>query len=187
MADALVGYFRTRTDAERAYNALLAENYSQAEVGLVTADSRRTDAPDLGPRPETGSQNRAGSDAVIGGLAGLAAGMVAAVLPGIGALLAVGPLAGAIGGLGIGAAAGGLIGLLQDQGISESEARLYAEGMRRGGAIVTVHGVSGMREEQARDILDHQGAVDLEVLKEEWTEGQTPSRTPTGPLGTERR
>lgn len=61
-------------------------------------------------------------DAAIGGLAGLAAGGVAASLPGIGPLLAVGPPAAAIGGLVIGAAAGGLMGWMMDRTASGDEA-----------------------------------------------------------------
>src|ERR1051326_4417806 len=54
----------------------------------------------------------AGGSALIGGIAGLAAGLGAMALPGVGPAIAVGPLAVAIGSAGIGAAAGGLIGAL---------------------------------------------------------------------------
>jgi len=138
---AIGGFFRTRSDGELAYNALLAAGFSKDELSLVFGDSRGHETPAIGPRVETGSQSEAGQDAVIGGLAGLAAGMIATVLPGIGALLAIGPLAGAIGGLSLGAAAGGLVGLMRDHGISDEEAEFFAEGIRRGGALVIVHGV----------------------------------------------
>jgi hypothetical protein len=113
-----------------------------------------------------GAESEAGSDAVVGGIIGLAAGMIAVVLPGIGALIAAGPIAGAIGGLTAGAAAGGLIGLLKDHGVSEEKAEFYAEGVSRGGALITVHNVDGDREKQARDILDEAGAVEVEEIEE---------------------
>lgn len=53
-----------------------------------------------------------GTGAVIGGIAGLAAGLGALAIPGVGPAMAAGPLTIAIGSLGIGAAAGGLIGAL---------------------------------------------------------------------------
>ena len=59
-----------------------------------------------------------------------------------------------------------LIGLLRDHGISEEEAQFYAEGVKRGGALVTVHGVSEDRADQARKILDKHGAIDTEHLED---------------------
>src|SRR5436853_131883 len=50
--------------------------------------------------------------ALIGGMAGLAAGLGAIAIPGIGPAIAAGPLAVAIGSAGIGAAAGSIIGVL---------------------------------------------------------------------------
>ena len=45
---------------------------------------------------------------------------------------------GAASGAGIGAAAGGLLGSLTGAGVSEEDAHVYAEGVRRGGTLVTV-------------------------------------------------
>ena len=133
----------------------------------MAGDTRMHETPKVGPSVK-GAESEAGSDAVVGGIIGLAAGMIAVVLPGIGALIAAGPIAGAIGGLTAGAAAGGVIGLLKDHGITEEKAEFYAEGVRRGGALVTVHGVEDDREKTARKILDDAGAIEVEQLAEEW-------------------
>jgi len=167
MANVIAGFFRTRAEAERAKVALHEAGYSQDEVNFVAGDTRGHDAPAVGPTLKT-AESEAGSDAVVGGLIGLAAGMIAVVLPGIGALIAAGPIAGAIGGLTAGAAAGGIIGLLKDHGISEEKAEFYAEGVSRGGALLTVHNVDGDREKNARKILDDAGAIEVEELAEEW-------------------
>jgi hypothetical protein len=53
-----------------------------------------------------------GAGALIGGIAGLAAGLGAMAIPGIGPVIAAGPLAVAIGSAGIGAATGGVVGAL---------------------------------------------------------------------------
>jgi hypothetical protein len=90
--------------------------------------------------------------------------MVAVIIPGIGPLLAAGPLAGAIGGLGVGAAAGGIVGLLRDNGVSDEEAEFYAEGVKRGGALVTVRRVSDEQAAKAREIFDRHGAIEKEDL-----------------------
>jgi hypothetical protein len=62
-------------------------------------------------------------------------------IPGVGPVVAAGWLAatavGAVAGAVAGGAAGGLIGALTDSGVSEEDAHLYAEGIRRGGSLVT--------------------------------------------------
>jgi len=59
-------------------------------------------------------------------------------IPGIGPIVAAGWLVATLTGAGIGAAAGGLLGSLTGAGVSEADAHTYAEGVRRGGNLVTV-------------------------------------------------
>src|SRR5947207_11774476 len=80
----------------------------------------------------------AGVGAVVGGLGGLLLGLGALAIPGIGPIIAAGPLVAALGGAAAGAAVGGLIGALTKMGVPEEEAHIYAEGVRRGGTLVTV-------------------------------------------------
>jgi hypothetical protein len=162
--EAIAGFFHAREQGEAARQALLDAGFAAGQVGFVAGDTRGHTTPAIGPIQSVGAGNEAAQDAFIGGVVGLAAGMVAVVIPGIGPLLAAGPIAGAIGGLGVGAAAGGLIGLIRDHGVSEEEAQFYAEGVKRGGALVTVHGVSEDREKQARAIFNRHGAIDTEEL-----------------------
>lgn len=59
-------------------------------------------------------------------------------IPGVGPVVAAGWLVAALTGAAVGGATGGLIGALSQQaGISDEEANLYAEGLRRGGALVS--------------------------------------------------
>lgn len=169
METQISGFYRTRAEGEAARNALLAAGYLPDEISFLAGDVEGHQTPAVGPVAETGGLSEAPRDAWIGGVAGLAAGAIAVILPGIGPLIALGPMAGAIGGLGVGAAAGGIIGLLHDQGISKEEAEFYAEGVKRGGALVTVH-VSGDRASEARKILDQQGAIEVEKLTPERAE-----------------
>ena len=57
---------------------------------------------------------------------------------GLGPIVAAGWLVAALTGAGVGAAAGGLLGALTGSGLSEEESHVYAEGVRRGGNLVTV-------------------------------------------------
>jgi uncharacterized membrane protein len=168
MAKALAGFFRTPADAKAAYDALVAAGIPSKEIGLVMGDTRGHDLPAVGPIQDSGADSEAPKDAWIGSAVGLVAGMFAFLIPGIGPLIAAGPLAGAIGGMGVGAAAGGLIGLLKDHGVSEDEAEFYAEGVKRGGALITVHGIPEEREKDMRKILNERGAITVEQLANEW-------------------
>jgi hypothetical protein len=163
--EAIAGFFKTRAEGEAAQEALLAGGFTRDEVSFVAGDTSGHRIPAVGPVETTGADSEAAGDAVIGGVVGLAAGMVAVVLPGIGPLIAAGPLAGAIGGLGLGAAAGGIVGLLRDHGIPEEEAQFFAEGVKRGGSLVTVR-TTDERAGQARSTLERHGAIDTEILYE---------------------
>lgn len=109
----------------------------------------------------------AGVGAVIGGLGGLLVGLGALAIPGIGPVVAAGPLAAALTGLagaGAGAVAGGvtggLLGALVDMGVPEENAHYYAEGVRRGGTLVTLR-VSDDRTNEAVEILNRHDPVDI--------------------------
>lgn len=143
--------------------------YTDAEVGFLAGDVRGHETPAVGPvLHDEGSGSEAVSDAFVGAAIGVAAGLFAVLLPGFGWLIAAGPLVGAFGGMTAGAAAGGLYGILKDNNISDETAQFYAEGVRRGGALITVHGVEEKRETEARKILDQNGAIEVEQLADEW-------------------
>lgn len=168
--EAIAGFYRTVAEGQEAREALLAAGFRDDQVSFLTGDTRGHETPAVGPVHDIGADDEAPKDAWIGGVVGLAAGMVAVAIPGIGPFLAAGPLAttlaGAVGGMTVGAATGGIIGLLRDHGISEEEAQFYAEGVKRGGALVTLHGVSDKRADEARKILSRCGAIDTEELED---------------------
>lgn len=68
----------------------------------------------------------------------LAAGLGALLIPGIGPVVAAGWLIPTIIGAAVGASGGGIVGALIGAGVSEEHAHVYAETVRRGGAVVTV-------------------------------------------------
>jgi uncharacterized protein (TIGR02271 family) len=85
-----------------------------------------------------GAAKGAGIGASLGGVAGLLAGLGLLAIPGIGPVVAAGWLASTAAVALAGGATGGLIGALTQSGIGEDEAHAYAEGVRRGGTLVTV-------------------------------------------------
>ena len=88
-------------------------------------------------------------------------------IPGLGPVVAAGWLASTALGAGIGAATGGLVGALTGAGVDEADAHVYAEGVRRGGTLVTVRAEDSMAA-QAADILDDHGTIDIDERQRGW-------------------
>src|SRR6476619_7552699 len=84
-----------------------------------------------------GAAAGAGIGATLGGVAGLLAGLGMLAIPGIGPVVAAGWLASTAAMAAAGGTADGLIGALTQSGIGEDDAHAYAEGVRRGGTLVT--------------------------------------------------
>ncbi len=84
-----------------------------------------------------GAGKGAGIGAGLGRAAGLLAGLGLLAIPGLGPVVAAGWLAATAVGAAAGAATGGLVGALTESGVSKEDAPLYAEGVRRGGTLVS--------------------------------------------------
>lgn len=170
--------FDSYEDAVRAARDLEAAGFTQDQVSLVASDATRRGA---GATTDDDATSGAGLGATIGALlgggAGLAAGLGSLAIPGFGPVVAAGWLVAALAGAGAGAVAGGLIGALADAGIGEEEARIYEEGVRRGGSLVTVRAEES-RLPQAETILARHNPVDTARRAEDWrAAGWTGSRS----------
>jgi hypothetical protein len=168
----VIGLFDTASDAHSAQNELIAAGIEQDRISLVTSESNRDLRGDTHDRTE--AAEGAGVGATAGALAGGAAGLLASLgllaIPGIGGLLALGPIVAALTGAGIGAAAGGLIGGLVGLGIPEHEAEVYAEGVNRGGTLLSVD-VADTDADRVAAILSQHNAVDIDKRASEWESG----------------
>ncbi len=139
----VVGLFERYASAEQAIHELMQRGFKKQEISVIVRNSSAdpTHGADETDVSETVSAG-AISGSTIGGLAGLLVGLGTLTVPGIGAVLAAGTLTSVVtstvAGAGVGAVAGGLIGALVSLGISEEEAQLYAEGVRRGHVLVAV-------------------------------------------------
>jgi hypothetical protein len=132
-------------DAQRAVQGLENAGIPHSDISIVANNSdnwynsgKRVDRDGNGvdDRAE-GAGKGAGIGAGVGGAAGLLAGLGLLAIPGLGPVVAAGWLAATAVGAAAGAATGGIVGALTEAGVSKEEAPLYAEGVRRGGTLVS--------------------------------------------------
>jgi hypothetical protein len=136
--------------AEQAVRELKAAGLGDSHIGLVASNAEGWHKPGSDSVDPKHDKDRDGKDdrsegavtggglgAIAGGAAGVAAGLGMLAIPGIGPVVAAGWLASLAAGAVAGGATGGIIGALVESGTSKENAALYAEALRRGGAIVT--------------------------------------------------
>jgi uncharacterized protein (TIGR02271 family) len=177
----VVGLFDDFESANKAVSQLERAGIQRDHISVVAGNESGQYQDYVSGSGEVGKgiAGGAGAGAAIGGGLGLVAGLMALAIPGFGPVIAAGPIAAALTGAGIGAAAGGLIGGLTKAGVSETDAEYYAEGVRRGGVLLTVRTTERLADEAA-DILDDAGATDVEEKSQTWrSSGWQPKTTGT--------
>ena len=150
MTKTLTRVYNDYTSADRAVQELKAAGLGDSHIGIVASNADGWHKPgggDVDPKHDKdrdGKDDRAegaatggGLGAIAGGAVGVAAGLGMLAIPGIGPVVAAGWLAALATGAVAGGATGGIIGALVESGTSKENAELYAEAVRRGGAIVT--------------------------------------------------
>ena len=160
------------SSASQAVRALEAAGVSDKDISLVASNAdnwythggnKHSDKAPNAPRNEntaTGAGTGAGIGSAVGGAAGLLAGLGLIAIPGVGPVVAAGWLVATAVGAVTGAATGGLIGGLTGAGISEDDAHVYAEGVRRGGTLVTAR-VPEADKPRVEAILDRHGSINI--------------------------
>lgn len=157
----VTGLFDNYSDAKSAVSQLEAAGVPSDQVSIV---SHRADGDHDDSNAAEGAGTGAGIGAVAGGAGGLLTGLGMLAIPGVGPVVAAGWLvatvAGAAAGAVVGGAAGGLIGAFTSSGVSEEDAHVYAEGVRRGGSVVTARADDTLAP-TAESILDRTNRVDV--------------------------
>ena len=157
----MVRIFDDRAHALQAVRDLEQAGFSQDEVSIMVSGEHEPAGTTTTVKDDTSTSSGAGTGAtfgtLLGGGAGLLAGIGALAIPGIGPIVAAGWLVTTLAGAGTGAVAGGLLGSLVGSGVEESEAHVYAEGVRRGGSLVSVRGSETRLAEAATIMARHNG------------------------------
>src|SRR5688500_7300625 len=172
MSKTVIGLFNNMGEAQNVVKDLVASGIERDDIGFMANEKQvtpgRTEHQREGGDVASGALAGAGAGAAIGGIAGLALSLAPLAIPGIGPILAAGPIAAALAGAGLGAVTGGLIGGLTQLGVPEEEAHYYAEGVRRGGILVTVAADSDAEADRAVHIMKRHGAADIDERATEW-------------------
>ncbi len=182
MSKTITRLFDSHNEALAAVEALEAAGVDHHKISLVSnnADNWHAGHKHSGGAPGAGGPlgdrngdgendvaDGAGKGATTGGLVGGGAGLLAGLgmlaIPGLGPVVAAGWLVstavGAVVGAAAGGAAGGILGALKEAGHSDEEANVYAEGVRRGGTLVSVK-ASDDEAVRIEGILDGARGVD---------------------------
>jgi hypothetical protein len=164
MSKTVTALYDTYRAAQSAVQALEAAGIRHSDISIVANNSEGWHRSDGASDAADDAGKGAGIGAAVGGLGGLLTGLGIMAIPGVGPVVAAGWLAstaaGALAGAAVGGAAGGLIGSLTEAGVPEREAHVYAEGVRRGGALVSAK-VDDARVSEAQAILQRHKSVDV--------------------------
>jgi len=156
----ITGLFDIYDNAAQSVREIEAIGIPRDDLSVVAnnTDNRyvTTEGSNAGPDAAAG----AGVGAILGGGAGVLAGLGLLAIPGVGPVVAAGWLVtaavGAVAGAGAGGITGGVIGSLTSSGVSKEHAHIYAEGIRRGGTLVTArveeHQVAAVEEIMRRNL-----------------------------------
>jgi hypothetical protein len=156
---ALFDSYEQAAEAVRA----LKDNGVRSEDISVVANNAEGYVVEDGDEVAEDASAGAGIGALLGGAGGLMAGLGMVAIPGVGPVIAGGWLlataVGAVAGAAVGGVAGGIVGAMTEAGINEQEAHVYAEGVRRGGTLVSAR-VEDKKADLAGTILGRE-RVDL--------------------------
>src|ERR1700761_4858600 len=180
--------YDNHNDAQQAVRRLESAGVPHSDISIVANNSDSwfntdkkvdRDRDGVDDRAESAGKG-AGLGAGVGGAAGLLAGLGILAIPGLGPVVAAGWLAATAVGAAAGAATGGIVGALTEAGVSKDDAPLYAEGVRRGGTLVSAR-VPDADRARLESILN-QSSIDLRDRSSAWKKtgwsGYDPSSPP---------
>lgn len=170
MSKTIVALYDDIAVARQVIEDLVNANFERSSISLIINDAHNHYShylsKDYVPKEDAvtaGEGARFGS--VVGALAGLLIGAAALTIPGVGLAIAAGPVVGALTGILAGAITGGITGALVKSGVPEDEAPYYAEGIRRGGTLISLKTSDTLL---AEDIMNRNGSTNIHERINVW-------------------
>src|SRR6195952_2648819 len=171
-------------DAQKAVQGLESAGVPHSDISIVANNSDNWFGGNKVDRDHDGVDDRAegagkgaGIGAGLGGAAGLLAGLGLLAIPGLGPVVAAGWVSAPPVGGAAGAATGGIIGALTQAGVSKEDAEVYAEGVRRGGTLVSARVPDADRARL--DAILNRSAVNLRDRSTAWQKSGWKTFDPT--------
>lgn len=168
----ITGLYDSYDDARDAVKALEEAGVPSDHISIISNKDGKEDIEGQGNNAAEGAGTGAGIGAVAGGAGGLLTGLGIMAIPGVGPVVAAGWLAatavGAVAGAVAGGAVGGIVGAMIESGVKEEDAHVYAEGVRRGGAVVAAK-VEEDKVAASEAILRSTRSVDLTARRQAYT------------------
>jgi hypothetical protein len=174
--NAVVGVFKTRSDAERGVAELGPLDIPKDRITVLTPDATEKELASVptvaGEEPGMGKAMGAALGGAIGvaGGVGLVPMLASFLIPGVGQVLAIGVaggvLLGAIGAVG-GGAAGGAIESNVFEGLPEDEMFIYEDALRKRRSVVIVM-ADNNEADAVRGALEDAGAESIDQARDKW-------------------
>lgn len=170
MTKTIVAIFDDIAVARQVVEDLVNANFPRNSISLVTNDAHNQYShyleKDYSPKDDavTAVQG-AGFGALVGAFTGILVGAAALTIPGIGLAIVAGPIVAGLTGAVAGTVTGGVVGALVKSGVPQDDAPYFAEGIRRGGTLISVDTSDTLR---ASDIMNRYGSVNIHARSELW-------------------
>ncbi|MGE5251304.1 MAG: hypothetical protein ACM3QS_13945 [Bacteroidota bacterium] len=175
MNSSVGGLFKTEENLRLASEGLRKAGFEPGAISVLTrkpknapVHSDRAQAPDVA----RGALIGAGVLAVLAGLLGLLIGLGVVPIPGVDAAtyrISMGfVLTSVLAGVLAGAATGAILGAATRLLFSKDKAAITSRGVKRGGLLLVASVEDSPKEALARQIMEQNGAVDLQNLTEKW-------------------
>jgi len=163
MTKTIVALFDEITVARQVVEDLVKADFSRSDISLIMNDSQnqysRYLEKDYAPREDAVTATEgAGFGVIVGALTGVLVGLIAITIPGIGLAMVAGPIVAGLTGAVAGALTGGLVGALVKTGVPEDEAPYYAEAIRRGATLISLHSDETLR---AEEVIHRYGTINI--------------------------
>ena len=169
MSTAIYCIAKSTIQAERIVSNLRAlGNIHDEDISVLYPDKRgsRDFAHEHNTKAPEGAVTGAGAGGITGGVLGLLAGIGALAIPGVGPLIAAGPIMAALSGAAVGATIGGVAGGLIGMGMPEFEAKRYADSVKGGNILMSVHSMNAENTKQVKQVFKDAGAEDISTTSE---------------------
>lgn len=154
----VVAYYEDRHQAEDSVRSLRERGFGDNEISILAKDAQAGREGESMSYDDQNLTDGTLTGGALGGLAGLAMGAGALLIPGFGPIIAAGPLAGVLTGALTGGVAGGLI----DYGLPEESSKRYEQHLQQGKVLAVIK-TEESKAREAQKIMDETGGREIEI------------------------